>query len=577
MHVESVAWIAERKDVMYAFFYLSALICYCYYRIGYVKKYYGLLITAFILSLLVKPMGVTLPLLLFVFDYLADRRADIKMIVEKIPLIFIAVILLAVNMYGLQISISQTDPRGFLDFPDNIFRMCYVVVFYVKKFMFPINLSGHYPYPENPINLFYPVFVTMLTLAVILSARRTRKVVFGSLFFLITLLPVLQFFKSGPALVCDRYTYVPYIGLFYIAGEWGCLLYDKAVKNIRGVRYVIITLIVLVLGICSVLSRKRIEIWKDDLTFASDIVNASPLFYRGYINRGWVYLKRNDQTHAFSDFDKAIELYPDEADCYLNRGRAYSAIGDFNRALSDFDAIIMINPYYARAYCEKGKIYEIRDDYKQALEAYNTALEINDKYAEVFRRRGHLYYIMGDRGKALSDCNMAITLNRNYHLAYYLRGIVYNDEGKYDLAISDFNRILRLKPNEFYAYLQRGIAYLKTGEAEKAILDFNKIIENRLHLTRANYSHAYYNRGLSYADKGEFAQAISDCSRAIDINPKNIDAYNQRALLNLRNNNYDKVRDDIQAIKALNGKVLPELIRKSGMAEDAMDQVKSAD
>lgn len=229
LHVESVAWISERKDVLYAFFFLAAMISYLYYlRTSHLSKYYYFSMIFFILSLLSKAMAITLPLVFLLFDYFVPRGNKKLLFVDKIPFFILSFIFGYIAVFA-QYSTGAVRQCEVFNIMDKILVVNLAIIFYLSKILVPIKLSCLYPYAiisGEPLALSFLLssfFVVIIGFVVFLFRRFSKKVIFSSLFFLITVLPVLQFIPIGMTIVADRYTYIPSIGIFYGIGE--CLLW----------------------------------------------------------------------------------------------------------------------------------------------------------------------------------------------------------------------------------------------------------------------------------------------------------------------------------------------------------------
>ena len=210
LHVESVAWVTERKDVLSAFFFLSALIFYHAYRTHQKRSYYYLSLAVFILSLLAKPMGITLPAVLMLMDYYWERRLSRRLFTDKIIFFVIAVFFMWMNKAAYEFSPNKYIMPLEISW-DSFFVANYGILFYLYKMILPLRLSCLYAYPIETgfslplIFLLSPFIVAILAVLVVASVRLTRKIAFGVVFFIITVFPVLQLFPTGPAMVADGY------------------------------------------------------------------------------------------------------------------------------------------------------------------------------------------------------------------------------------------------------------------------------------------------------------------------------------------------------------------------------------
>jgi hypothetical protein len=279
MHVESVAWVSERKDVLYSLFFLAGLISYTKYVDTDSRKNYVLTIIFLILSLLSKPAAVIFPVVLFCIDLLRKRSFDIRLLTEKIPF-FLLSLIMAYITYTAQQEKGATAGADIFGLGTRILMGFYGIMMYFIKMVLPIDLSPFYPFaPVNkdlPATYYIaPLFSLALFVLIFYSLKRNRVVAFGILFYLANLLLVLQFIPIGSAIIADRYTYLPYIGFFYIAGWFvDRYLHGNFLRSL----YLIIP-VALILGI---LTFKQSGIWSSGANRTQ----------RPRLFESWVYLQR---------------------------------------------------------------------------------------------------------------------------------------------------------------------------------------------------------------------------------------------------------------------------------------------
>ncbi len=227
MHVESVTWIAERKDVLYTFFFIGGLLTYLKYIESLKRKFLIYTFLLFSLSVLSKAMAVVFPLVLFLIDYYNNRKISLKVIAEKIPLLILSILfgVLALHLQANEV-IASYYKFGF------IMRICfgfYAFSTYIWKMFLPINLSSFYPYPVAnaqgmfPLSIFIVsfcgiIFLILIGIFSVLKKEKMKLFAFGTGFFFVTVVTVLQFFSIGGAVMADRYTYLSYIGLLFVLG-----------------------------------------------------------------------------------------------------------------------------------------------------------------------------------------------------------------------------------------------------------------------------------------------------------------------------------------------------------------------
>ena len=583
LHVESVAWITERKDVLYSLFFLTSMITYLLFKKGRIKKYYYLSLIFFILSLLSKAMAVTLPIILFLLDYSLHLKLSPKNLIEKIPIFILSII------FGIIAIIAQYPNNGMdnksFNFFQNVLIANFDIFFYLTKIIVPVNLSCFYPYPEKIGNLLPPIFLIspILTLILIIILYKTknssRKMFFGGLFFLITILPVIQFIPVGQAMAADRFTYIPIIGFFYLLAEFVNQLYLKSFSNKKLTSLFYLTLI-FIFGFLSFLTYERCKIWKNSFTLWSDVIRKYPDVPIGYISLGSAYYDSGKYNKAIDNYTTAINKDPKNPKTYVNRANAYSAlnlfdkaiydygtalklnskypkayndrgnvflkIGDYEKALSDFTQALIYDPDYIRAFINRGNFYLSIKDYNNAIFDYSEALKLEDDNPEFYCNRALAYSAQGQYDKALSDYEQALKISPDFASAYNNRGNMWKALKKYDIAILDFTKAIEINSNYLEAHYNRAGVYFNIKEYTKAINDYTRVIE-----INPQFANAYINRGKTFYSLGEYQKAISDFNVAIKINPDSKEAYYMRALIYKTINDTEKAKDDIKKLEDL--------------------------
>jgi protein O-mannosyl-transferase len=384
LHVESVAWVSERKDVLFAFFYLSSAVAYLYYCRKRSYYLYFLSLALFLCSLLSKSVALTLPLVLFLFDYLLERKPFRLILAEKIPFLALAAVFGCLAVVFLRSSGGmQARAQGIAV---NIPAAADGIVFYLAKTVVPLKLSCLYPPPEitkdafSRLARFSPVILPVLCLLVFYSRRYGRKIIFGCLFFLAALLPALQLIPVPPGVPADRFAYIPSIGLFFIAGEYFSLLLRKA----SGLtwRPVLPAGLLLAALALSALTYKRCLAWENSMALWNDVLAKYPSMPRAYLNRALAFKDNGDLDSAIADYDTAIRIYPAFAGAYNNRGFAYCSKGMHARAIEDFTAAIRLAPGFSPSYSNRGSCYYDLGRYGEALSDYESAAKLNPDSAE---------------------------------------------------------------------------------------------------------------------------------------------------------------------------------------------------
>ena len=443
LRVESVAWIAERKDVLSAFFYFLSLLSYLRYVKKTGRKFYGFSLFSLMLSLLSKPVAVSQPLVLLLIDYANNRKIDKKNLLEKTPFFVVAIMFAALTI------LTQKSPGPITEYSSlsAITRVCtpfYGVVFYLVKTIAPIHLSALYPFPariDGSMNmaLLASFFLIIGITGIMYHHRRLRKLVFGPLFFIITVLPMLQIIRVGDAMVAERYTYIPMLGVYYFFIElFGHLIRGKLLDN-KAIKGLLFASVVLYLVGFTFQTRERCGVWKNSLSLWNDVINKFPCAV-AYTHRGLAYSEVRENNFAIRDFAQAITLDPNYAPAYNDRGVAYKDIGELDRAIEDYTHAIGMYPRYAKAFANRGIAYKNKGDNAHAIEDYTQAIALDPRFAPAYNNRGVAYNSQGDHDRAIEDLSQAIMLNPDYAMAYYNRALALKAKGNDSRALNDFSK-----------------------------------------------------------------------------------------------------------------------------------------
>lgn len=312
MHVESVSWLSELKDLQYAMFYLMALCCYCIYIRTQKKVLYGLTLLLFLLSLLSKGMAASFPLVLLIIDYFYYAKINRKVTLNKIPFFLLAFV------FGVIAILAQKHGQAIDTYDYNFFERVlfssYGILAYLWKMILPINLICYYPYPQKTDGMFPVIFYLsplivglLFVIGYKLKTWRTT-LLFGGAFFLATIVLVLQILPVGSTIISDRYTYIPYIGVFYIIASIINPVIEGKEERYKSYRNVVILLFTFVLGWYSYLTFKRTKVWHDTITLWTDAIDKLKDDPIPYNNRAETYFWVGRYDEAIKDFTKAIDL-----------------------------------------------------------------------------------------------------------------------------------------------------------------------------------------------------------------------------------------------------------------------------
>ncbi len=517
MHVESVTWIMERKDVLFSFFFLIGLITYLYYRESRKIGWYSLIVILFVLSCLSKGTAVIFPAILLLIDYLLCERITRKMVIEKGPLFLISTVFIILTYL-----LHKNPSSHHFTFIQRLIFASSNVLWYIYKLIIPDNLSAYYSFPNiNSIPLIYylsPIIVVILVAIIYKFLRKEKIFLFGLLFYFFSIFLMLQIIPtgSGDFNMADRYSYLPYIGLLLI------IAYSINILRLKNIKFRCFTLCFVVLGalLFSYQSYARTKIWKDSETLWTDVIDKNPNESgAGYFNRGHYYqFDKNDFENALIDYNKAIAILPESYEAYNNRGLIFLNQHNWDLALNDFNKALAINPNYTETYNNRGLLNYNKNNYEAALTDINKAIQLNPNYASAYNNRGLVHEKMGEDNLAFEDFNKTILLDPNYELAYFNRAELYFNENQFDLAITDYNKIISINPENSNAYADIGMIYFNRNQFDFSLPIFNKAIE--LNSSIAGY---WLMRSKNEFNLGRKEDAIIDVQKAqqlgASINP----------------------------------------------------------
>jgi len=480
LHVESVAWVSERKDVLYTSLYLGSLIMYLrYLSLGMQARYYLLALLFFLMSLFSKSAAVTLPLLLIAIDIYKGRKITTQSLFEKIPFLVLSLLIgiLAIKSQGSGGAIS--DISQYFNFVNRFFLFTTGIAFYIIKLVIPVDLNALHFFPDIKGNILpwydyvsLPFLFVIAWLIMKKSAYR-KEVIFGFTFFLVTISVMLQIFPVGASFVAERYSYVPYIGLFYIAGQWISDNYLQQKKIIIPIASAIVVLF-------AALTWIRISVWKDTDSLFADIIDKNPDNWRdGMVYNYWGDFEKynGDNKAALEKYSEAVHLYPRYPLAWYNRGNTYQETGDVRSALHDFNEAVNLKPDVAEAYNNRGWAYYQSGNKQAAMLDYNKAISLDPKFSEAYNNRGWVYYEAGDMKSAMDNFNKAIAVSPGFPKPYYNRAGCKINSGDLAGAISDYNSLIDINKEDGMAYFNRGVVRMKQKDMQNACRDWNKSAE----------------------------------------------------------------------------------------------------
>jgi len=465
IHVESVAWISERKDVLSAFFFLLSLLAYMRYvrdlhgdhshgifDQGRSYRFYFLTLFFFLLSLLSKPMAVTLPVIMLIIDwYPLGRFKQVPrtaLLIEKIPLF-------AMSLASSLVTIASQESSGAVatmsiaPLSHRVLNGANSLVLYIWKMLVPTGLVPYYPYPQD-ISLMSMKFMVPALLLLGLAAscimlyksKKGEYWIVGWSYFIVTLLPVIGIIQVGRQSMADRYAYLPSIGPFLLVGIGVALIAErKAGSDSSSLRSLPVALAIpcaLFLMLVP-LTVRQIGVWKDSFTLWNYVIEKEPgRADIAYNNRGMIFMSNNRLVEALQDFNTALSIDSGIMTWYSNRAEAYRRLGRIHEAIGDLTTVIRLTPNSILGYLHRGNTYFLAKEYDKAIDDFNEAIAVNPDNAGAYLNRGMTFYAMNKPERAIVDYGNALSLAPDYPAAHYQRGMAYMKMKNNSLAALDF-------------------------------------------------------------------------------------------------------------------------------------------
>ena len=428
LHVESVAWVCERKDVLSTFFWMLTLWAYARYTEKPTIVRYLFIIFPFVIGLMAKPMLVTLPFVLLLLDFWPLRRTAIvssgksqkqkprpisaqKLFLEKIPLLVIAfaasiVTFLVQRSAG---AVAQTDA-----FPiaERLGNAAISYIRYLGKTFWPTDLSVFYPYQDWQTWQIAIAFLILITVSITVILLRQNKpyLAVGWFWFLGTLVPVIGLVQVGTQAMADRYTYVPLIG-FFIFLVWGVASLLKKPSSVQnfGITLVICTVLV---G-CLITTRVQIQHWRNSETLFSHALKIESGNLVARVMLGNALAKQGDFQEAKAQYEAAIAIRPDFAEVYFNLGNLLVEEKQLDEAIARYALAIQKNPAYAHAHANMAITLGMKGDYREAISHYEESLRIDPNDPVILRYLASDLITIGKYEEAANYLRRAIAISPN--------------------------------------------------------------------------------------------------------------------------------------------------------------------
>jgi tetratricopeptide (TPR) repeat protein len=526
LRVESVAWVAERKDVLSGLFFMLTLAAYGrYVRRPSSLGRYLLVMLLFALGLLAKPMLVTVPFVLLLLDYWPLRRwnpssagsvprpcsawcpgtssagtvpgalllrssgTPLRLVLEKLPLLALAAASCVATLLaqaGAIVSVAHVPMRW------RIANALVSYVAYLGQFFYPAGLAPLYPHPEGAVAAWKVIgallAITGITAAVLAWRRRFPCLLVGWLWYLGMLLPVIGLVQVGVQAMADRYTYLPQIGLV-LALAWGVADVARDWRCPRWICGVAASLVLLLLAGCA---WRQTSYWRDTITLWTRTLDCTSRNSAAQNNLGGALYWQGRFNEAAAHFQTALEIRPDFAEAHNGLGSALLVCGHVNEAIAEFQTAVGLDPDFALAQNNLGGALARCGRFAEAIPHFRKAVETKPDYAD----------------------------------AHYNLGLVLVDCGRADEAIAEFRTALRFKPDDAEVHNSLGSVLAGRGRITEAIAEFQKALK-----VDPDLADAHANLGSALAQEGDSRGAAAQWREALRLQPDDVAVLNRLAWL----------------------------------------------
>ncbi len=463
MRVESVAWITERKDVLFGAFYLGAMLTYIrsLERPKESRKWMIWTFVLFALSCLSKIQAVSLPLTLLAIDYFYKRPLKLNLIFEKAAFWGLSILTGVVGIVLLGNDGSLDDATNY-SFFERLLVGAYSYCIYLIKWLLPYEMSPLYPYEKEIPTLAYVAPLGVLAVAGLFYwsfKNKKKEIAFAIAFFTFNVMFMLQVVGAGQGFLADRFTYIPYLGLFFLMAFY----FEKYSNQFPARKTAIFAGVGGYLLVFAFMTFQQNKIWKNGETLWSHAAKCYPDTFTPYQNRGKYYQSVGEIDKAEKDFTRSIETATEKDVPYNSRGKLYFDKGLIDKALSDFNKAVNAGTDLAEIYINRGSAYAQSGNLQAALPDFNKGIELDPTFRQGYLMRSLLHYSTQQYELAANDMKEAVKLKPNDEKSNFECGLYLNLANKSAEAIPYLNKAISINNRAAQYYRARSEAYFKTG------------------------------------------------------------------------------------------------------------------
>jgi protein O-mannosyl-transferase len=514
LHVESVAWVSERKDVLSTLFFLLGLRAYVAYARRGGFALYATVAASLALGLAAKPMLVTFPFVLLLFDYwpLARRdRRPLALVLEKLPLFALVLADTAFSVVAGR-KVGAVRSLSFFPFPARLANATLAYIGYLRNTLWPTDLAFFYPYPSafEPWRVAAAVAalagISILALAL---ARRAPYIVVGWLWYLGTLLPTIGLIQVGHQSMADRYTYVPLVGIF-LAGVFAV---RAVAERLRLSPRVLAAAVLLTLGACVLVTRAQAAHWRTSIALFSHALAVTTDNYMAHQGLGQALVREGRRDEGIDHFREALRIAPTLVEAHLALADALLEEDDQATAIAHYTEALRLKPD-ATAHAKLGNALWHAGKAGDATVHFEEAVRLAPDDAESLSNLGAVLLSLGKRDQALARLEAAVRLDPSNAAARGNLGFALAANGRLDEATRELEEAIRLKPDFANAHFNLGNVLLTNGRAEDAVAQYEQALA-----ANPPYAEAHNNLGVALERLGRPAEARSHYTEALRLRP----------------------------------------------------------
>jgi protein O-mannosyl-transferase len=514
LRVESVAWVAERKDVLSGLFFMLTVGAYVRYaRHPWSPARYGLVVFLFAMGLMCKPMLVTLPLVLLLLDYWPLQRMELgkRLVMEKLPLLALSAASCIVTLLAQHKTIYS---EGSYSLPYRVANALAACLVYLGQMVWPAGVAVVYPYPLDGLPRWeWMVAGTLLAglSAVAMWQRRKQPwLLMGWLWYLVMLLPVIGIIQVGVQAHADRYTYLPQIGI-YLAVTW--LVAEWLVSRVA-----LGGLMAGVLAVLMVCAWQQTAYWKDSETLWDHTLACTTGNSTAHFNLGNALEKMGRTDEAITHFQEALQIKPDYSEAHNNLGYVLMQKGRVDEAITHLQSALQIRPDNAEACNNLGMAFGRKGRVDEAIAQYQQALQADPDYAPAHVNLGIAFARLGRVDEAISHLQTALQISPGNAKAHNKLGNVFLQKGNVTEAISHFQEALQIEPAD--PATQNELAWLLATCPEASLRNGKKAVElaeQANQLTGGGNPFVLCTLAAACAEAGRFAEAVETAQRGLHL------------------------------------------------------------